>query len=139
MTLQELTAAQWTLVDLGSAGRLRPPADTPAAAATHASPGPDGHLISPAHQLPNSQSAAPELGFQHNPGFMPWLSQMWDSLQGKTLGQQGRSSAAATPSGQQWQVAAGDVPQYETAAYTPPEVRLCVMCLWLCQPTPVFP
>jgi hypothetical protein len=80
---------------MGSAGRLLPPPQSPA-------------------KLHDGSALA---GRERS-----WLQSLWEGWQQRQHGSRA-AVAADTPSQQRWQVAAGDVPGYETAPYSPPEVR----------------
>jgi hypothetical protein len=99
MTRAELAAAQWSIIDFGSAARLLPPASQAAVgmAAAAAAAGP-------------AASSSTQSGLLA--GLFAWIN-----------GSSSRSaSASATASSMRWEVEPGLLVPYETPAYTPPEV-----------------
>lgn len=138
MTLSELTTAQWTLIDFGSAARLQPPAQ----AASVSPPPVAGAPTDSSH--PSQQASSVQLApmqtlqqqQQQGQTLLLWFGQTIDRVWGKnTAAGSGIGSsrvAADTPSGRCWQVAAGDMPGYESVAYVPPEVSSPCACFWHC-------
>jgi hypothetical protein len=120
MTLQELTTAQWTLIDLGSAGRLLPPAapseqqTLDELAHSKLSHG----IVLTSHQQQQQQQQQGTLSVAS------LLRELLSKFHGRGAGAVSNEAVAApTPSGLRWVVAAGDVPGYESVPYAPPEVR----------------
>jgi hypothetical protein len=124
MNAQELSSAQWALIDLGSAGRLLPP--TPAAAAAAAAAGVStspGLSLSPSSSSSSSSSSGLAGGLG---GLFSWLPGANSS---SSKGSAGAAAAAATPSRLGWRVAEGSAVPYETPAYTPPEVGKAMLAV----------
>eukprot|EP00879_Flechtneria_rotunda_P008005 GHRR01008386.1.p1 GENE.GHRR01008386.1~~GHRR01008386.1.p1 ORF type:complete len:413 (+),score=165.04 GHRR01008386.1:150-1388(+) len=103
-SLAELSTAQWTVIDLGSAAMLSPPA------AVSAATGDQSRVVSKGHNRSLLHA---------------WPSWNWNASSSRSSSSVAQpvqpATVLKTPSTQHWCVADGASSPYETPAYTPPE------------------